>query len=213
MSSPRREKSFAPRRGLLLVEVARRCRGCDAGARLGLTRGEALAYEGFECENCELWNPDELTERDVPEWWGELRSSGLDVRLDDGADARPRDADSGGVVEAGDSRRDESRGESRVKAGRGVEPPPEESYVLPEWAIQIVRAALSKIFRLFFGFRLSGVENIPREGGLIIAANHQTYLDPFWVGSPVKRPLRFLAWDRVLGWFAIGRLMRWLGAW
>jgi 1-acyl-sn-glycerol-3-phosphate acyltransferase len=208
MSAPERRESFAPRRGLLLVEIARRCRGCDAPARLGLTKDEALTYDGFECENCELWNEDELSERDVPEWWDELQSSGLDVRRDD-ANACTRDEDSERVVRVGDARRGESRGE----AGRGVEPPSEESYVLPQWAIQIVRAALFKIFRLFFGLRLSGVENIPREGGLIIAANHQTYLDPFWVGSPVKRPLRFLAWDRVLGWFVIGRLMRWLGAW
>jgi 1-acyl-sn-glycerol-3-phosphate acyltransferase len=92
--------------------------------------------------------------------------------------------------------------------------PPDEPYVLPQWAIQLVRALLFKIFRLLFGLRLIGVENIPAGGGgLIIAANHQTYLDPFWVASPVKRPLRFLAWDAVLGWFIIGRLMGWLGAW
>jgi 1-acyl-sn-glycerol-3-phosphate acyltransferase len=103
---------------------------------------------------------------------------------------------------------DDGRGENARAA-----PPPEESYVLPRWAIQIVRAALFKIFRVLFRLRLSGVENVPREGGLIIAANHQTYFDPFWVGSPVKRPLRFLAWDAVLDWPVIGRLMGWLGAW
>ncbi len=91
--------------------------------------------------------------------------------------------------------------------------PAREPYVLPQWAIQIVRALLYVFFRVFFRLRLKGVENIPREGGLIIAANHQTYFDPFWIGSPVKRPLRFLAWDAVLGWFLIGRLMGWLGAW
>jgi 1-acyl-sn-glycerol-3-phosphate acyltransferase len=204
MSSRRRRKSFAPRRALLLVEVARRCRGCDAPVRLGLTKDEAPVYDGFECEDCELWNADELTERDVPEWWDDLQAAGPELPRA-GADARTDDGDAGRVPRPGDSRRGET--------GRSVEPPSEESYVLPPWAIQIVRAALFKIFRLFFRLRLSGAGNIPREGGLIIAANHQTYLDPFWVGSPVKRPLRFLAWDRVLGWFAIGRLMRWLGAW
>jgi 1-acyl-sn-glycerol-3-phosphate acyltransferase len=105
--------------------------------------------------------------------------------------------------------------ERRRSEGEGRRPaPPEEPYVLPQWAIQLVRSLLFKIFRLVFGLRLVGVENIPPGGGgLIIAANHQTYLDPFWVGSPVKRPLRFLAWDAVLGWFFIGRLMGWLGAW
>jgi 1-acyl-sn-glycerol-3-phosphate acyltransferase len=91
--------------------------------------------------------------------------------------------------------------------------PPQEPYVLPQWAINVVRATLFLLFRLLFRLRLEGVENIPREGGLIVAANHQTYFDPFWIGSPVKRPLRFLAWDAVLGWFFIGRLMGWLGAW
>jgi 1-acyl-sn-glycerol-3-phosphate acyltransferase len=209
MSATERRKSFAPRRALLLTEVARRCRGCDAPARLGLTKDEALAYDGFECENCELWNADELTARDVPEWWDELQSAGLEVRRGDDANARTGEGDSGRVL-----RLDDSRDETRGEAGRVVAPSSsEEPYVLPQWAIQIVRAALFKIFRLFFRLRLSGVENIPREGGLIIAANHQTYLDPFWVGSPIKRPMRFLAWDRVLGWFAIGRLIRWLGAW
>jgi 1-acyl-sn-glycerol-3-phosphate acyltransferase len=114
--------------------------------------------------------------------------------------------------------RDDARDESRPVTGRRDEEhrcvvPPEEPYVLPQWAIYLVRALLFKLFRLFFRLRLSGIENIPAEGGLIIAANHQTYLDPFWIGSPVKRPLRFLAWDAVLGWFIIGRLMGWLGAW
>lgn len=60
-------------RELLLVEVWRRCRGCDGPARLGLTKAEARAYQGFECEHCESWNDDGLTEQDIPEWWEELR--------------------------------------------------------------------------------------------------------------------------------------------
>lgn len=109
-----------------------------------------------------------------------------------------------GVARSDEAERDE---------GRRPELPPDEAYVLPPWAIQIVRAGLRKLFELLFGLRLVGTENIPREGGLIIAANHQTYFDPFWVSAPVKRQLRFLAWDAVLGWPVIGRLLGWLGAW
>jgi hypothetical protein len=64
---------FQSPRELLLVEVRRRCRGCDGPARLGLTRAEARAYQGFECGHCESWNDDELTEQDIPEWWEEQR--------------------------------------------------------------------------------------------------------------------------------------------
>lgn len=75
----RRKDSFGFPRELLLTEVGRRCRACDARARLGLTKEEARAYCGFECERCGSWNEDELTERDVPEWWEELRVTGLDT--------------------------------------------------------------------------------------------------------------------------------------
>ncbi|MFN2596728.1 MAG: hypothetical protein ABR563_06020 [Pyrinomonadaceae bacterium] len=76
-------------RELLLTEIARRCRGCDAAARIGLTKAEARDYRGFECEQCELWNEDELSERDIPEWWEELRVTSL-VAL------RPRGGDGEG---------------------------------------------------------------------------------------------------------------------
>jgi 1-acyl-sn-glycerol-3-phosphate acyltransferase len=58
-----------------------------------------------------------------------------------------------------------------------------------------------------------GTENIPATGGLIIAGNHQSYLDPFWLALPVKRPVRFLAWNVALNWPIVGKLMRILGAW
>ena len=67
--APNVARRFVPRRELLLAEIARRCRECDAPARLGLTREEARFYHGFECARCEAWNDDALTERDIPDWW------------------------------------------------------------------------------------------------------------------------------------------------
>jgi 1-acyl-sn-glycerol-3-phosphate acyltransferase len=60
-----------------------------------------------------------------------------------------------------------------------------------------------------------GTKNIPpkRNGGLIIAANHQAYFDPFWISFPINRPIRYLAWDEAFSWFFVGRIMRLLGAW
>ena len=75
------------RRELLLVEVERRCRepGCGARTRVPLTKEEARSYTGFECERCGRKNPDALTERDIPEWWEELKITSLD-----GVRERPR---------------------------------------------------------------------------------------------------------------------------
>ncbi|HZG53946.1 MAG TPA: lysophospholipid acyltransferase family protein [Pyrinomonadaceae bacterium] len=89
----------------------------------------------------------------------------------------------------------------------------DDPYVLPRWAIHVLRAALRLLFRLLWRMRYVGVENVPVAGGVIIAANHQTYLDPFWLGAPVPLYSRFLAWDKVFDWPVAGKIMRLLGAW
>jgi hypothetical protein len=73
-----RSKIVIPR-DVLLVEIERRCADpdCNARTRIGLTKREARAYCGFECERCERWNDDVLAERDAPEWWEELIVTGL----------------------------------------------------------------------------------------------------------------------------------------
>lgn len=66
-------------REVLLLEIERRCRdeACNARTLIGLTKDEARAYCGFECERCEQFWEDLLTERDVPEWWEELTITDL----------------------------------------------------------------------------------------------------------------------------------------
>lgn len=67
-------------REVLLVEVERRCAdpACGARARVALTKEEARGYTGFECERCERWHEDALAERDIPDWWEELKITSLD---------------------------------------------------------------------------------------------------------------------------------------
>jgi hypothetical protein len=66
-------------RTVLLIEIDRRCKKseCNARNRIGLTKEEASAYNGFECEKCEQWSDDFLEERDIPDWWEELNITGL----------------------------------------------------------------------------------------------------------------------------------------
>jgi 1-acyl-sn-glycerol-3-phosphate acyltransferase len=100
----------------------------------------------------------------------------------------------------------------RQENGRraGDEP---EAFLLPGWVMELLRFALRTLFRLLWRMRYVGTEHIPRAGALIIAANHQTYVDPFWLSVPVKRTIRYLAWDESFSWPVVGRVMRWLGAW
>ncbi|HEX8457681.1 MAG TPA: hypothetical protein VF656_10325 [Pyrinomonadaceae bacterium] len=97
-------------REVLLVEIERHCAeaSCNARTRIGLTKEEARLYDGFECERCERWHADGLTERDIPDWWEELNITGLATlgrgaggdSQDDSAASRSVEAndEAGGVV-------------------------------------------------------------------------------------------------------------------
>lgn len=76
--------------------------------------------------------------------------------------------------------------------------------------LDLFRPALWLGARLYFGIRFEGVENIPRNGAVIITPNHVTYADPPLVSIPVRRPVHYMAWSAlfripVLSW-AIRRL-------
>jgi len=85
--------------------------------------------------------------------------------------------------------------------------------MLPQWALDVCRPIVGLLCRVLWRIRWINKGNIPANGGLIIAANHQTYIDPFWISYPVKRPVRYLAWDAAFKWPLIGLMLRLFGAW
>lgn len=90
---------------------------------------------------------------------------------------------------------------------------PSEPFVLPLWGINIVRVPLRLLCRLFWRISFKGLENIPQTGGVIIASNHQSYLDPIWNSLPIKREIRYLAWSESFDWPFVGKLIVMMGAW
>lgn len=71
--------------------------------------------------------------------------------------------------------------------------------------LDLFRPGLHRLCRAWFGLVLVGTEHIPAEGPLIITPNHQTYADPPLVSIPVRRPVYYMAWNRLfkiplLGW-------------
>src|SRR3954447_9837995 len=67
-------------------------------------------------------------------------------------------------------------------------------------------AILKPFLRLYFRMSIVGREHIPDEGGVILASNHRSFLDPFVVGAWLGRPVFFVAkkelFDRrFAGWF------------
>jgi 1-acyl-sn-glycerol-3-phosphate acyltransferase len=57
----------------------------------------------------------------------------------------------------------------------------------------IVRRLIRVYFHLFYGFKVTGLENVPTAGAIIVAANHASALDPLALGAACPRPLRFMA--------------------
>ena len=56
----------------------------------------------------------------------------------------------------------------------------------------IVRAVLQPFFHVWFRLGRKGREHIP-DGGVILAANHRSFLDPFVIGACINRPVYFVA--------------------
>ena len=46
---------------------------------------------------------------------------------------------------------------------------------------------------MFWKFRAFGLENIPKTGGVLLASNHQSYLDPVLVAMVLPREMHFMA--------------------
>lgn len=57
----------------------------------------------------------------------------------------------------------------------------------------LVRLLLAPILWLLFPIHVDGAEHMPDEGAVIIAPNHKSFLDPFFIGLATRRRLRFMA--------------------
>jgi 1-acyl-sn-glycerol-3-phosphate acyltransferase len=55
------------------------------------------------------------------------------------------------------------------------------------------RASLRGFFKVFNGFEVRGAENVPETGGVIVAANHISYLDPPLLAVALRRRVTFMA--------------------
>ena len=82
-----------------------------------------------------------------------------------------------------------------------------------EWVYRpIIRVALGLFRLLGFRFTVIGAENIPADGGAVLASNHVSYFDFMFVGLPAhyrgRRLVRFMAKKEVFENKISGPLMR-----
>lgn len=76
----------------------------------------------------------------------------------------------------------------------------------------LFKLILPGAFKLLFGCKVTGAEQIPKSGGVIIAANHVSNWDPPVVASYVPRQVHFMAKEELFNIPVFGFVIRRLGA-
>ena len=81
-------------------------------------------------------------------------------------------------------------------------PEPPRRWTWPHY--RFVQYSFPRLCRLLGGWRVHGLENVPEEGGAVIASNHLSFLDPVVVGSALRRRTYYFAkaelFVPVFGW-------------
>jgi len=68
------------------------------------------------------------------------------------------------------------------------------------------------VLRVVWRYRAIGVERVPRDGPLILACNHVSYLDPPALGVGLKRPVHYMAKEELFRIPILATLIRWCNA-
>jgi 1-acyl-sn-glycerol-3-phosphate acyltransferase len=76
----------------------------------------------------------------------------------------------------------------------------------------LARALIAVLVRAIFGLRIVGLENVPASGGLVVAANHISNLDPPILGAALPRPVFYMAKKELFAIPVLGPLIRRLNA-
>jgi 1-acyl-sn-glycerol-3-phosphate acyltransferase len=74
------------------------------------------------------------------------------------------------------------------------------------------RTVLLLLCRLLFGMRIHGLNNIPKEGGVLVVSNHLHNADPVLISVACTRPIHYMAKKELMAVPVIGRIIRFGGA-
>ena len=76
----------------------------------------------------------------------------------------------------------------------------------------IVRAILQPFLHVYFRLSRNGRQHIPAKGGVLLASNHRSFLDPFVIGCCLRRPIFFVAKQELFRYRPVGWILNCLGA-
>ena len=64
------------------------------------------------------------------------------------------------------------------------------------------------LYTVYFRWRVFNAERVPVTGGVILAANHASFIDPPLVGSALYRPINYMARESLFRFPGVGALLR-----
>ena len=79
------------------------------------------------------------------------------------------------------------------------------------WLVALMRLVLTPFFRIWFALKIIGREHVPAAGAAVIAPNHKSFFDAFFVAVATKRSIRFMGKSELFHGRQ-GRLLLALGA-
>lgn len=74
------------------------------------------------------------------------------------------------------------------------------------------RTAFNIVFKGYYGLKVYGREQFPKEGAVIVAPNHASNFDPPLMGTALPRPISFMAKEELFKNFFLRWIITWLGA-
>lgn len=77
---------------------------------------------------------------------------------------------------------------------------------------RIIKAIFKVIVMVLFDLKVEGTEKLPKEGPVIVCANHISWWDPPLVGIILDRPVHFMAKKELFKYPVFGYLLRKLNA-
>ena len=81
----------------------------------------------------------------------------------------------------------------------------------PSWLWKLAQCFCRIVTTCCFDLKVSGLRHFPRDGGVLLVANHQSNLDPVLIGVRLPRPLSYIAKSELFENHHADRLLRWLG--
>lgn len=67
------------------------------------------------------------------------------------------------------------------------------------WTYTLARIVVTLPTILVYRLRVLGIENVPKQGPLVLAPNHFSQMDHFFVGVHLRRKIRFMAKSQLFG--------------